>query len=1041
MSYSIKVQRYFESQLEEEHHYFDTTTEEANISNASSIRGRTPRMSSQSRLYKLHHQHQPKLVNSRQYKINQHIDQQAEELGQDVHMLLSPTSDQFPTPRGPYFLHVPLLSSSPSDMSIDYEETFEDQLSHGKKSPASLWNRPGSVITDVTGIDGVDEYHDDLTTRQSKLSDPGITRYNNVPHHTSSDMSRLTDSGPEEAFQMLLQLEIPLRSASLLANADTKACTSAATPALSNQVPLLPPVMAFMQRHQALHVPADSTPPSLDGSLTSDQLSRMSAQISTPPTPVIGVAGDNSANSVGWAGVQLQPDALALLQSLAQNEPSSVAGTSNKSKFVNDISTEDEQPALEMSENRSHPILTLSTSGLTSNTLQFSPVRQRSLADLTRLDIPSPGGFMLDLSPQTRRMWQMPSLAPIETVYPPTTSTAERFYKLPWANENVSPVHRSKRRPLHMPGADLSDLAVERIVEVPPVNFKDPITAFCAQQIPLTARLVVPEEPLSARLETVDKLNEFAVSAELEGFIEKVVSTEIVDGGTDIEIQQLQQTTVGQLDRTEKWLYAQRAYLVGIPDLTVAVDEILSHAATDGDMVPDVPPKDEIITASSSAVLRRQAPPLHEIVPSSTVLCTLSSKMSRKESAYYCAFTEYLTRERVTDSFINRLPRFENLQSHRLLFREAHRNQLLGKHQLKILPQSAKKRRNTNVVHGDDDLLDDLDKIRTEEKFEAFNHMAVTTWNVAAQRLLNGGRLVSTPIDKLLTHASRMTPGPGGVIHDRPSVLDLGGQATCDWAWHVAVQYPNIEVCSVTTEAFRQLSSTNLCGPSNHRQVSIEKLTCLPFDDGQFDLVRASELYSILKSVGENGENEWTACLNECYRVLKPGGYFEFTVLDSDIVNAGPLANAKSVEFGFALQTLGYDPTPTKTFLDRLGRAHFVDVKRMWMCLPVGPRPEYLTKLTASHTLNDAVERGSTDHIAAVTGLVGSLSWERWLLRAEMEKTAGEWRLADSNIANAAISEAGKSLDGVHAIVEEGRITGAAWRMLRGHARKPVLSK
>jgi hypothetical protein len=54
-----------------------------------------------------------------------------------------------------------------------------------------------------------------------------------------------------------------------------------------------------------------------------------------------------------------------------------------------------------------------------------------------------------------------------------------------------------------------------------------------------------------------------------------------------------------------------------------------------------------------------------------------------------------------------------------------------------------------------------------------------------------------------------------------------------------------------------------------------------------------------------------------------------------------------------------------------------------------------------------------------------------------MEKTAGDLRLADTVTAGSAMREAGKSLDGVHAIVEEGRATGAAWRMLRGHARKP----
>jgi len=170
-------------------------------------------------------------------------------------------------------------------------------------------------------------------------------------------------------------------------------------------------------------------------------------------------------------------------------------------------------------------------------------------------------------------------------------------------------------------------------------------------------------------------------------------------------------------------------------------------------------------------------------------------------------------------------------------------------------------------------------------------------------------------------------------------------------------------------------------------------------------------------------------------------------------MNAGPLGLAKSVEFGFDLKTLGYDPNPTKMFLGRLSRAGFDEVRRAWVCLPMGARPpsqqqeKPLPSLPAVRpnptgeevrtVTMEAMVTGSTDGVANVTGIVGGWSWERWLLRCEMEKVSGELRLADTVTAGPAMREAGKSIEGVAAIVEEGRGCGAGWRMLSGYARKP----
>lgn len=583
-----------------------------------------------------------------------------------------------------------------------------------------------------------------------------------------------------------------------------------------------------------------------------------------------------------------------------------------------------------------------------------------------------------------------------------------------------------------MAHGNFSSSPVEQVVEVKVENTQDLPTALRIQPTP---------EPVTARRIPTSSSQEEATSP----------IKEIIDD-YDPDYAQKQRTEARtHHDRTQMWLMAQKAYIKGIWDITEPEKEepvrSESEQPEEEDVPPAVPPKDDVLEpVMTTALVRKKTVRFSEAVKSPAVPRSLPSKLIHQESAYYRAFTDLIVRTSQSDAFVNRLPRFEALQSQRVSLRSAHRNQLLGKYQLSVVPLSAKKRMSTNVVRGDDKPFDDPAKLRADKEADALSQMALPTWHVAALKLLNGGRLIAAPVHKRLARQSVMATGPNGeMARDRARILDLGGHATCDWAWHASLQYPNTKIYSVTTKAIRQLSNSHIRGPPNHRQVAVESLARLPFGDAQFDLVRAAELHSVLKLFGENGADEWEGCMAEIYRVLKPGGYIEFSVLDSDIMNAGPLGNAKNVEFGFALKTLGYDPTPTRLFLGRLQRAGFESPKRAWISLPVGPKHAAKTRLPTSNnaegqTLDlEAMVSGSTNGLAAVTGLAAGWSWERWMLRSEMEKVAGELRLADIATASAAVQEAGKGLDGVHDIIEEGRSCGASFRMLKGYARKPRL--
>ncbi|KAK8048798.1 hypothetical protein PG994_010528 [Apiospora phragmitis] len=936
---------------------------------------------------------------------------QAQSSSEKTVQWLSPRSDHFPTPRGFHFLSAPILPSSPSTNSVDE--------SNSPSSSTNPWNRQ-STSTDVTEFDDIYDVSDDEGIQRMPFRRSSMKRQSSVRN------SSTRRAAPTPASHTVLpKLTIP---ASQEQNAEPysgrpefKKLLSPVPPTPPAKVEMSPAVISFLQAHQARDVPAGSAPPSLDGSLSSEQMAAMSA----PPTPIIG-AGE--ASSTDWSGVQLQPGALATLRALSGG--SDAAEEEYQHEQVIEIP---EEPAREMEQQTPRLFSSLQQRA----SLRLSTEQQQSLNNLTRLEIPSPGGFFSGLTPRSRTAWHMSSMTP-DDIAPPTSTTAEQFYRCP---SSLAPCRHPPPRPQRFSDSQAPSAPVEQVVEV---------RATLSNGIP-TARPVILEHVVEAGASNSDALltarrvpgrrnpsSSSATAAEPVSPHEGD-ATEIVTVYDPEYAKKQREETLSNLDRTELWLMAQKSYMKGVQleeksDAREAGEPATEHLQVKTPLKAKFPESE----SSPEASHKKKAVRFSEIVSKADIPKSLPSKIARQESAYYRAFQGIIIRSRKQDSFVHRLPRYEYLQAQRLSLREEHRNQLLGKYQLSVLPQSAKKRMSANVARGDDIIEDDLERLKREKEAEALSQMAAANWHVNAFKALNGGRLFCAPLSKRLARLSRMA-GPA----ERARILDLGGQATCDWAWHCAFMYPSAKVYTTTTKAIRQLSNSNVRGPPNHRQIAVQRLAKLPFPDNYFDLISARELHSILKFVGENGEDEWETCLQEAMRVLKPGGYLEFSVLDSDIVNAGPLGLAKSVEFGFALKTLGYDPNPTKLFLSRLQRAGYKDIRRAWMCLPMGqkePVDHNIIRDSYGREIKlqlEALVQGSTENIASMTGLAGSWAWERWLLRCEMEKVVCEGRLLET----AEIREAGQCLDGVHAVIEEGRRRGAAWRILNGYAMKPKPEK
>lgn len=944
---------------------------------------------------------------------------QASSSNEKIVQWLSPRSDHFPTPRGFHFLSAPILPESPSATSAEE--------SNSPISSSDPWNR-ASISTDVTEFDDIYEVSDEEDTRRA-------SRMSSVKRRNSSRNTMLKRSSvlSSVSHRALPPLVIPAQQdedvKNLSGKLEFKRFLSPIPPTPPPKVEMSPAVMSYLQAQQSQEVPTISAPPSLDGSLSSDQLAALSA----PPTPVIG---EDDINSADWSGVQLQPAALATLQALSGSEDGEC-----EYRLEQVIEVTERRP--EMSQQTPRLLTTMSRPALHLSTRQ-----QQSLNGLTRLDIPSPGGFFSGLSPHTRHTWHLPSMTP-DDIAPPTSTTAEQFYRVPW-NEPAPRVPTlltatvlppPPPRPERFAVGPLPSVPVEQIVEIRgTMSDGIPTARPVILEHVVEARTDLAEDVLTARrVEQRDPSSPLAAHIEPSSPNEDVTATEIVATYDPAYAKKQQEAALSNLDRTELWLMAQKAYLKGILPEEEFKPEAEAVAEAEPAHVEES--KKEAESEGASPSQKKKTVRFSEIVVKTNIPKPLPPKIARQESAYYRAFQDYIIRSRSQDPFVHRLPRFEALQSQRISLREVHRNQLLGKYQLSVVPHSAKKRMSANVARGDDIIVDDPEKLKKDKEHEAWAQMSMANWHVGATKVLNGGRLFSAPIAKRLARLSRI-----GGARDRARILDLGGQASCDWAWHCAIMYPNTKVYTVTTKAIRQLSNSNIRGPPNHRQVAVSRLAKLPFPDAHFDLVSARELQSILKFIGENGEDEWDSCLAECMRVLKPGGYLDFSILDSDITNAGPLGLAKSVEFGFALKTLGYDPSPTRMFLGRLHRAGFDQVRRAWVCLPMGADPAVRRNRKVARDSNgverplelEAMVSGSTEAAAPTAGLAGSWAWERWLLRCEMEKVASEGRLGFLETEAPEMREAGKCLDGVYEVVEEGRTCGAGFRMLNGYARKPV---
>lgn len=836
----------------------------------------------------------------------------------------------------------------------------------------------------------------------------------------------------------MLTLDIPSPTVWPSINGTHKSSPIPPTP--PPKIPVSPAALSMLARS----VPASHAPPSLDGSISSDQESNLSAF--TPDTHSLpdvnwdaqdfrvrpdfdgsarGDLGSEESNEdleeVPIAIESPQDDWRHVLGSFPQtprafqtvstaaptdDESSREPTPSDRGIYLPDGAlamlhhipldgtpeswSETSEGNEEMWELQPPPSRPRSADGVT-------PASELSSYSFSELSIPSPGGFFASLAPRARHTWSIPNHN-----HPPSSAVAEGFYNLPWPRDEGE--------------------IVEQVVEWPErPRDEDPLTAVPDEDGPPTAIRLPCETPTrpAARQDS-------PMSATFDA-VQEITRSGTVYEYDELYDLELRERAAASLDRTSVWLSAQSSYLAALNE-TNPVNEVSPlDDLTDVELEE---PSDQQDAAPKKAVRFVEGIP-EAMSPKLLVLAS-------KDSIYWRGFQSVRQQSGKADAFLHRNMRFDAVQSFRLAMVDMHINCLLGKYELVRPERPAYKGpfsqapRNSVITSV---LAEKAQFSKLEKEQLVLAQLCRPMWAMDALRCLNGGKLLTSPAEKRLVR-TRKQPRASEMPRQRSiRILDLGGHASCEWAWQAAYEFPNAKVYSVINK--NQTMNSGIKGPPNHRVVSVSHLWELPFGNNQFDVISTRSLHALLKTECPAGfdRDEYDLVLKECLRCLRPGGFLEYMVLDAEISRAGPYASASSVEFAFNLRTRGYDSVASKSFLGRLRNTGFVGIKRAWMFLPMGvepsepqpPRETPAPRVPSQIEEYEAVQGpiGSTGDIASITGLLGSWMWEQWLVQLRMEMGR----------------ERSKLLEGFGALFDEGRKNGAGWTCLSGWAMKPKRTK
>lgn len=734
-----------------------------------------------------------------------------------------------------------------------------------------------------------------------------------VPLHASASVKKV--SGPQRR----------VRFPSIIIPSPTAWPTIEKLKSATSAVPMTPStlltpsrrVLEMINSHN-LHFPENSAAPSLDGSLTSEEMDKLSC----PATPDMRSRRDSFSTDSSWAPpVQLDLQAMHTLQHLGESA-------------VEDEDDQETPPAEPRGEMEMQQISRPSL-GLT-----IPSTHDQSESDddtpISAISVPSPGGFFSSLQSGARATWSMPARQ--ESI--PNTSTAEKFYNLPWESHKPEPMPALPERPLTLSGETLDGLD-EVFAAARPAIFS-----------PVEENVEIKEINPS---KTVFQYNE----------------------NYNAELQKLSSVN---LEMTGRWLEEQDELATALRSMSDMGSPSLSSGTHSRGNSIDKPVLKKSVTFAEEPAQ------------------TEEDDGEPKKIQTYVQGLEYIrSRCEKKDTFIHRQTRAEAMHLQRRCNPAAHRDQLMGKYELNEPERPAPARPVSEFFANDPTALKErIARAQTER--QALDQMLPGQWVMQAQKQLNGGKLLGKPAARCITRAtSPRILDVGGiatndwawnVAYDYPyasvvTVNTAGNNPSSSIVGpsnHKYTSVPNLWTLPFPSAHFDVISARTL-----HELLKTNKPAGRSSDE--YDLC-LKELHRCLKRGGilefslldaelmRAGRNAQAMSVEFAFN-LKTRGYD--ACASKTFLPRVAKAGFRDVQRAWVVLPCGQTAANWKEELNVGGKA----------------AQEKTIGESGEVEVQDAPAFGSTSDAAMMTGIVGSWAWERWMLRLQMEMGKEEERLLE----------------------------------------------
>lgn len=865
--------------------------------------------------------------------------------------IVSPMSDDFPTPRA-----VPPSAGTVSSFYRPVENVPASPASSDTQSDrSSLWSKRSSRSE-------FDEMYD-LSGSESE----------DFPIKLSSSVKRRVAAPPRTRFPSLV-IPSPSQWPTI------QKLKSAATPLSPGQQIMLSPAALAQFQDRNLRVPSTTSAPSLDGSMTSEEL----ALSSCPSTPDIAM---QQAENAWEAPMQLDPSAISMLHQINSEEEQSQLET---------VIEVPEEAVSEMREIVESPGFGLQ---IRTDSQTLEP-RSASVADdeLSALSVPSPGGFFSSLDSSLARKTWAGGDAPL------ATSTATEFYGVPFRSSESGLPTSTATSFYGVPWASRPENPVEHTVAV--------ASPLSEKQDPITARRGVfsPTEAIT-EVEEIDETYDDA----------------------------LKQTAAVNIDRTQLWLSTQKAYIENL----CSEDEVIDSFKDVEGAVPRTPDQPTPPSTNSSPQSKKSVRFAEDDSPVSEEKAKKRISPIH-DGTFWAGFKHAKRSQRARDVFQHRQMRAEAEHVRRNSAGKQHAEQLQGKFELTLTERPAPARPVSSFLPtaAEDEKKEII--ARAERERQALEQIQPSAWHLSAQKEIHGGSLLTSPIVASFKNRSdvRILDLAGQVHCSWAWDVALSHPQAQVYTTVSSDAEAHVMASSLAGPDNHNVIAApkpwNLPFPSAHfdvvsaRNLYSHLKTLIPHGEilDEWDLT-LQECQRVLKTGGYLEFDLLDAELVHPDSALQALGVeFAFKL------RTRGYDPASGKNFLPRLKRAGFQDIKRAWMV-----LPVADVSPRWTDLGKTPssgsstgtvvaREDYFSAATPERTIgpNGSVAdvsvyeppvTGSTRDVRAITGLVGGRAWEQWMLKLSAEMGRGEQGL----------ERVGKALE------EAGR-GNAGWRCLVGWARK-----